>query len=86
MSTLSGALLRIVKDARLSGQSLRVLLFLYASVEYGAFSPVTPAIIASELLVHQSSVKRTIRTLIELGYIKKRHETGKLVGYEMVEE
>lgn len=52
-------------------------------VKYGVFAPVTPAIIAPELMVYQFSVKRIIRALTDLDYIRKRHETEKLVGYEI---
>lgn len=86
VETWNEKLLSVLRDKRLTGLSLRILLLMYASVEYGAFSPVTPAQIARLLDLHESSVKRSIRDLVERGVVKKRYESGKLIGYEILEE
>ncbi len=85
MNTWKKGLLRIARDSAISGESLRVLLVLIASVEYGYFSPVTPAVIAKTLDRRPSNVKRAVRPLVEKGIVRKRYEAGKLVGYEIVE-
>ena len=85
MDTSRERLITLLKDKRVTGLGLRILLLLYASVEYGAFSPITPAAIARVLELHESSVKRSIRDLVESGVLKKRYESGKLVGYEITE-
>ena len=51
----------------------------------GLFLLLTPAAIARVLELHESSVKRSIRDLVENGVLKKRYESGKLVGYEITE-
>ncbi len=85
MNTLQEKLISVLKDKRLTGLGLRIVLLLYASVEYGAYAPLTPAKIARVLELHESSVKRSIKGLVENGIVKKRYESGKLVGYEIVE-
>jgi DNA-binding MarR family transcriptional regulator len=85
MDTLREKLISVLKDKRLTGLGLRIVLLLYASVEYGAYAPLTPAEIARVLELHESSVKRSIKGLVEKGVVKKRYESGKLVGYEIVE-
>lgn len=82
----SKSFVRLLADTRMSGQQLRILLFLSVSIEFGSLAPVTPRIISRQLNIHESSVKRSIRTLIEDGYITKRYETRKLIGYVIREE
>ncbi len=85
METSKGALISLLKDKRLTGLGLRIVLLMCASVEYGAYAPLTPAEIARVLELHESSVKRSLKDLVEKGIVKKRYESGKLVGYEIVE-
>jgi DNA-binding MarR family transcriptional regulator len=84
MNTYDERLLSILQDKRLSAQGLRIIILLHASVEFGSFAPLCPAQIARLLHADPSSVKRTLRKLVEIGYIKKRHQSEKLVGYEML--
>jgi len=79
-------LLRILADTKITGQGLRILLLLYLSIDTGAFAPITPHEIARLLNLHDSCVKRSLRTLVENGFVRRRYQTGKLVGYEIVEE
>jgi DNA-binding MarR family transcriptional regulator len=85
METWKEKLLALLRDKRLTGSGLKILLLLYASVEYGSFAPITPARIARLLGTQESSVKRSIKGLVENGIVNKRYESGKLVGYEIVE-
>ena len=85
METWKEKLLTLLRDKRITGLGLRILLLLHASVEYGSFSSTTPAKIARVLDIHESSVKRSIRHLVESGLLKKRYESGKLIGYEILE-
>lgn len=84
MATEKERLLRVLKDKRITGQGLRIVLLLAVSTEYGWYSPLTPAQIARLLELHESSVKRSIRDLVEDGILRKRYESGKLVGYEIL--
>ncbi len=85
MDTSQEKLISVLKDKRLTGLGLRIVLLMCASVEYGAYAPLTPAEIARVLELHESSVKRSLKDLVEKGIVKKRYESGKLVGYEIVE-
>ncbi len=50
----------------------------------GTYAPRTPVDIAWVLELHEWSVKRSVKGLVEKGIVKKRYVSGKPVGYEMV--
>ena len=56
METWKVKLLTLLKDKRVTGLGLKLLLLLHASVEYGAFAPVTPAEIARVLRLNFKSL------------------------------
>ena len=84
MDTWRCVLRRIATDRTIHEEAFRVYLLLLSSAE-GSMSPFTPASIARTLNSYESSVKRAIRTLVGRGYLKKRYQSGKLVGYEILE-
>ncbi len=85
MSTWKEGFRRIARDRSITGEALRVLLVVLSAIEEGYFSSVTPREIGRILDIHEPSVRRAVRCLVEKGIIRKRHEQGKLVGYEIVE-
>jgi DNA-binding MarR family transcriptional regulator len=85
MSTWKEGFRRIARDRSITGEALRVLLVVLSSIEEGYFSSVTPREIGQILNVHDPSVRRAVRCLVEKGVMRKRYESEKLVGFEVVE-
>ncbi len=85
MSTWKEGFRRIARDHSITGEALRVLLVVLSFIEEGYFSSVTPREIGRILDIHDPSVRRAVRCLVEKGIMRKRYESGKLVGFEVVE-
>lgn len=83
--TWEDGFIRVARDKEIGAECYRVLFVILASIEDGYFSPITPARISRVLNAEPSNVKRAIRVLVEKKVVKKRHASGKLVGFEIVE-
>ncbi len=68
---------QVIKDKALTGQLLRVLLYLVAYQGYGQGVMVRQATVAEELGIPRPNVSRALRLLCERGWIsRKRTLTG----------
>lgn len=78
-------LLTIAGDRDVTGEMLRVLLVLLAKVEVGSSTLITQAEIARILGMKRQNVSKAINRLVAKGIISKRIESGKILGYRVVD-
>lgn len=78
-------LIGIACDREVTGEMLRVLLVVLATLETSSSSPVSQAEIGELLGMKRQNVNQAINRLVRKGILEKRVQGGKITGYRIRE-
>ena len=76
--------LRLATTRALTGETLRVLFAILATMDAENFSPALPVHIAEIVSISRQSVNRAIKRLEEAGFVKRRYISTKVIGFDVL--
>jgi len=76
--------LRLATTRVLTGETLRVLFAIIATMDAENFSSALPVNIAETVSISRQSVNRAIKKLEEVGFVERRYISGKVIGFDVL--
>jgi DNA-binding MarR family transcriptional regulator len=77
------AFLELAKDKEITGETRRVLDWMFGSLDFENFIVVDQGVVAKELDLKQPNVSRSIKKLLEKGIIEKGPKMGNYASYRV---
>lgn len=75
---------RLATTRVLTGETLRVLFAILATMDAENFSSIWPIHIAQTVSISRQAVNRAINKLEEVGFVERRYISGKVIGFDVL--